>query len=172
LRAVERLGQRLTDLQWRWLDYGPFNTGLYAVENQLVASGRVRRTEISNVAGSPEYRFTLEGDVGTPSIEKAFWDIVQGVVVEYSSFAASTLRDITYQTPPMIEAQKGRARGVELDLDLVRPVPNVQKAVARLMARVGKLSPQETDEGAMEELAADMESMVAIRSRANREMLD
>jgi hypothetical protein len=40
------------------------------------------------------------------------------------------------------------------------------------MARAGKLSPQETDEDAMEELAADIESMVAIRGRANRELLD
>jgi hypothetical protein len=59
-----------------------------------------------------------------------------------------------------------------LDLDSVRPVPNVKKAVAGLMARAGKLSPQETDEDAMEELAADIESMVAIRGRANRELLD
>jgi hypothetical protein len=71
----------------------------------------------------------------------------------------------------MIEAQKSGERGVELDLDIVRPVPNAKAAVARLLQTVGQLPRQETEDGAMEDLVSDIRSLAHLRGRANKQLL-
>lgn len=38
LEAVRSTGCLATDVRWQWLDYGPFSTALYEVEDDLVRS--------------------------------------------------------------------------------------------------------------------------------------
>jgi hypothetical protein len=161
----------MSGVQWRWLNHGPFDYGLLSLEDRLVAAGKVRRDEQSNPFGTPEYRLSPVNESETINVDSQFWEIVSDVVREFGSLAASSLRDITYQTAPMIEAQKSGERGVELDLDIVRPVPNAKAAVARLLQKVGQLPRQETEDGAMEDLVSDIRSLAHLRGRANKQLL-
>lgn len=91
-------------------------------------------------------------------------------MAEFGSYAASSRRDITYQTAPMIEARRRGQRGVELDLD-IRPMPDAKAAVSRLLRKVGQLPVQDTEDGAMEDLACDIRSLAELRKWANRQLL-
>lgn len=59
---------------------------------------------------------------------------------------------------------------VTLDLD-IRPMPDAKAAVSRLLRKVGQLPVQDTEDGAMEDLACDIRSLAELRKWANRQLL-
>jgi hypothetical protein len=75
---------------------------------------------------------------GGPSLEE--------ILAEYGGLAASSLKDLSYQTPPMLDAQE-RGKGVVLDLSLVRPRPKLDALAARMSRVLARLPEQETEPG-------------------------
>ncbi|MGY1428877.1 Panacea domain-containing protein [Streptomyces sp. MN12] len=166
LRAVERLGKPYSGIAWKWLDHGPFNTSLYTVEDDLVAAGVIQREEVTRDFGGREVRFRYVGEPSDLDIDAQFAKIVGEIVGDYGHLAASTLRDMSYQTEPMKEAQDGGARGVVLDLYGRQPVPPIGGLLARMQARLNELEPQR-DEGDPSTMLTELDEWSPGRARAN-----
>lgn len=171
LRAVEQLGAPKSGIDWHWLHYGPFDRTLLAVEGQLVRAEQVRREETTNFYGTPEYRLALHGEA-VLHLDLAFRSIIADVVSEFGNLAPSTLRDLTYQTAPMTDAQKNGDQGEPLDLFAGRPVPDVRPVMDRLRRVLEHLEEQHDDEEAAEEMVQEIEELAPLRARANRALLD
>lgn len=170
LRAIETLGRPGSRVQWRWLNYGPFSYSLLSIEDDLVRAGIIGRETSENFYGSPVHRLRLERPVSV-DVDEEFADIVEQIVSEYGHLAASSLRDVTYQTAPMLEAQRDHARGQPLDLLSGRPVPDLTSALHRFQGVLDRLEPQ-ADEGDLEGLADDVASWAPERARATEPFLD
>ncbi|MBO0806369.1 MAG: DUF4065 domain-containing protein [Nocardiopsaceae bacterium] len=170
LRAVQALGHLVSGVEWRWLHYGPFSTMLLAVEDDLVSAGVMERETTENYYGSVEYRLRLAREVPV-DVDAQFAVIIEDVVTEYGDLAASTLRDLTYQTPPMQEAQRENARGEVLDLLTGRPVPDVAPALDHLQGILDTLERQD-DEGDLAGLTEEIADWAPYRASATRRLVD
>jgi uncharacterized phage-associated protein len=170
LKAVELLGRPCSGVHWRWLNYGPFSNTLLIVEDDLVTDGIVERETTENYFGGTEYRLRLLHPVQV-DVDEEFAGILEKVVIEYGHLAASTLRDLTYQTPPMLEAQRDGARGEHLDLLTGRPVPDVAPVLQRFRGVLHRLKPQ-SDEGDMAGLSEEVAEWGPARRSATRPMID
>lgn len=170
LRAIEQLGRPCSGVEWRWLHYGPFSKGLLAVEDDLVCAGVVERETRENFYGSVEYRLRLSRPVPV-DVDAEFATIVEHVVLDYGNLAASSLRDLTYQTPPMIEAQREEAHGEVLDLLTGHPIPDMTPVLNQFQAVLNRIGPQE-DEGDLSGLSAEVASWGPHRTCATRPLVD
>ncbi|MEU6496459.1 Panacea domain-containing protein [Streptomyces sp. NPDC046984] len=166
LKAVKEMGRPCSGITWKWLDHGPFAYSLYRVENDLIAAGVIQRDLVERDFGGAEYRFRYVGHEGTLDIDTKFAEIVGQIVQEYGHLAASTLRDLSYQTEPMQEAQEGGKRGVVLDLFGRQPVPPIGGLVAKMQARLKRLGEQQ-DEGDPRAMVDEIEEWGPGRARAN-----
>ncbi|MFH9393973.1 Panacea domain-containing protein [Streptomyces sp. NPDC017556] len=166
LRAVDRLGKPYSGIIWMWLDHGPFNTTLYRVERDLIVAGVVQSEEVVRDFGAREVLFRYIGEPSDLEIDRRFAEIVGEVVEEFGHLAASSLRDMSYQTEPMKEAQEGGARGVVLDLFGRQPVPPLGGLLAGMQARLQELEPQH-DEGDPTAMFTELDEWSPGRARAN-----
>ena len=170
MRAVEELGRPGSGVEWRWLHYGPFSKLLLSVEDDLVDAGILAKETTENYYGSTEHRLRLGRHQVPVDVDEQFSGIIESVVLEYGKLAPSTLRDLTYQTPPMLEAQREGVRGVVLDLLTNRPVPEIAPALAHFQAVLDNLIPQE-NEGDLSALVDEVEDWAPERARATRHLL-
>lgn len=130
LRAVEDDLRPASGLPWIWYNYGPWANVLTQVEDALVRDGVADRTTGENYYGSKQVWLSLRS-APQYEIDARFAAIVAAVVHDFGRLTPSSLKDLTYATPPMIEAQKGN-RGVRLDLEGQRPVRSLGTAMKRL----------------------------------------
>jgi uncharacterized phage-associated protein len=165
LRAVETGGDPVSGVEWKWLDHGPFNTVLFDVEDQLAKDQVIRCTVVPFIGGH-EKRLALRHDIDLHLSEDEE-RIIMDIVRELGDLAASSLRDLSYQTPPMIEA-RADGRGVVLDLETVRPVPRVGRTLTRLRETARGLPEQFDDEGVEDALVVELAELRHGRARANR----
>lgn len=168
LRAVERGDEPVSGVEWRWLQHGPYNNDLLFLENYLVTAGNITRDRF--------YKGWALQLMNEPPIPTALPEdsiaLIHEVVRGFGKLAANSLKDLSYQTAPMIEAQRrGRGTDVILDLDLVRPKPNLAQLSRQMRDVVTKLEPQDTDPDAFDDLLADMQRHRAGLGRANDTLL-
>jgi uncharacterized phage-associated protein len=166
LRAVAAGGDPLSGIEWKWLNHGPFNNILLDIERDLDRDGFISTEQTFHPFGR-RVCLTLVSDEG-PRLPDDEERVVADTVAELGDLAASSLRDLSYQTPPMIEAQAGDNRGIVLDLDTVRPVPKVSRTLARLREIAHSLPEQYDDDGVEEDLLRELAEMRPGRARANR----
>lgn len=166
LKAVEDLGRPGSGVTWRWLHYGPFNNELLRIEDDLVSAGVIDRECVERDYGGSEFRLRYVGSECTLDIDAEFARIVGEIVQQHGNLAASTLKDMTYQTEPMREAQEGGARGVVLDLFGQQPAPPMGGLVARMQAKLKQLGKQQ-DEGDAQVMVDELEEWAPARARAN-----
>lgn len=171
LRAVEKGGDLFTGCAWRWRNFGPYDNALLEIEDQLASQGVVDSIPTTNYYGSPERRIRPK-QIPSSRLEQEFREIISGVVQEYGHLSASSLRDLTYQTPPMADAVEDGANETLLDFCDVRPAPEVARVLDRLRDVVRAEGPGSDEPGAMEDLERDVAAFSPGRKRANREMLD
>lgn len=171
LLAVKEIGGPRSGVEWRWLHYGPFSNLLLSVEDDLVSAGVVERERTENYYGTAEYRLRLGRDVPV-DVDAQFAVIIEKVVLEYGALAASTLRDITYQTPPMLEAQREDARGEVLDLLTGRPVPAIAPVLHHFQGILDTLDPQADEGDVVAGLAEDIADWAPYRASATRRLVD
>lgn len=170
LQAVEELGGPRSGVEWRWWHYGPFSRLLQSVEDDLVSAGVVERERTENYYGSAEYRLRLSREVPI-DVDAQFAVIIEKIVLDYGDLAASTLRDLTYQTPPMLEAQREDARGEVLDLLTGRPVPDMAPVLEHFQGIIDKLEPQQ-NEGDISALPEEINGWRPYRVAATRRLID
>jgi uncharacterized phage-associated protein len=169
LRAVDELGRPGSDVQWRWLNYGPFSNSLLTIEDDLVSDGIVERQTTENYFGSVEYRLRLVRSISV-DVDGEFATIIERMVLSHGNLAPSTLRDLTYQTPPMQEARREGGRGQFLDLLSGRPVPDIAPVQSRFERILDQLEPQ-TDEGDLTGLTEEIADWADHRARATRPLV-
>jgi len=115
LEATRRGVGAFTGVTWRWLQYGPFNYGLYSVEESLVRRGDVDRESVTTGFGV-EYQLSATGPRPT-YLDKSELAIMADVLMSCGRLRPSELRDISYRTAPMLAARL-EGRGVDLNLAL------------------------------------------------------
>lgn len=153
-------------MEWRWLNHGPFNNVLQYLENVLANRGVVRLDEYYN-----GYQVRLVNDL--PGYDMAPEDlaVLEVTVAKYGGLAANSLKDFSYQTPPMIDAQQ-RGQGVVLDLSLARPRPKLGELSKRLTGVLARLPEQDTDPGVFQDVQQEIDDLAPGRRRATGKLLD
>jgi len=168
LRAVQAGDDPISGIQWRFLHFGPYDNSLLYLEDQLVQSGVIHR-EQEPYFGGKWLRLIREGSAGydMPSEDMA---VLESVVADFGSLLATSLKDLSYQTAPMRDAQE-RGRGSVLDLSLARPRPRLTGLAGRMNAVIARIDEQQTDPGVFADLIEEMSDLSASRARATRELL-
>ena len=170
LRAREDDCAGSSGVSWIWYNYGPWATELITIEDALVRDGVAVRVEGENYYGTRQVSVSLR-EAPQYEIDAIFFDIVAGIVREYGRLAPSSLRDLTYATAPMIEAQRG-SRGSRLDLDGKRAVKPIAGAMKRLARRKTDRMPLgEVSEEIREGLLAEKEAWNSTLASANTHIL-
>lgn len=169
LSAVEEGGVAFSGATWRWENHGPFDPAQYRVEDALVASGIIERTQDPQ---SPcgEVRLRLVEDVDAPLGPESLAALGK-VVAEHGGRSAAQLRNLTHETAPMVQAQTDGERGVLLDLNRARRRKQYAALKERYRARRADRGPAEPDPGAGEDLLAEMAEFAEVRHRANTKAL-
>lgn len=166
LAAVRQGEEPLSGIEWRWLNHGPFNNALQFLENDLVNAGTVR---LDRYYYGFQVRLVQDPDeLDMPADEMS---VLEQTLAEYGDLAASSLKDLSYQTPPMLDAQE-RGQGVVLDLSLARPRPRLGALTARMSQVLARLPEQETDPGVFVEIEREMGEFGERRRRATGAVLN
>jgi uncharacterized phage-associated protein len=168
LRAVEEFGRPMSGLRWYWYYHGPWDNSVYPLLEDLDARGAVESEELDR-DGYTEHRLRVRRDVAV-DIDARFAKIVAGVVHDYGLQAAGSLRDLTYQTAPMLEAQQEGQPGDVLDLNGGAPVPDISSARTRFQGILDGL-PRQDDEGDMSAMLDEHAEFAGPRARANDAIL-
>lgn len=170
LRAVEVGWPPGSDVEWRWKNFGPYSETLQEVERDLCDAGIVETKARPTTYGTVETRMRL---IDNPQVEidDGFARIVEQVIVEFGSYSAGQLRELTYQTPPMRAAIREGKREVRLDLAGGEPYPDLTRSRNRLrrLARNFPL-PEADDPEGIAELREEIDATRALRDQANSEL--
>ncbi|MFC7899742.1 hypothetical protein ACFUV1_06260 [Streptomyces griseoincarnatus] len=159
-------------VEWRWRHYGPYSNSLRDIETDLELAGIVRVNETVNFFGTPEVRLVLAVETPQVEIDERFAEIVETIVSEKGLLSATQLKDLTYQTQPMLEAQKLGRREVRLDLTGGEPLPDLEPALQKLRAMALTMPPLDDEAGAVEDLAEEIDALSEARKEATGVMLD
>jgi hypothetical protein len=153
-------------IEWRWLQHGPFNNDLQYLENELVRRGVVKLDEYYS-----GFQVRIVGDLPGYEMPAGELATLKKVIKEFGGLAASSLKDLSYQTPPMVDAQQ-RGQGVILDLSLARPRPKLGGLSQTMSAVLARLPEQETDPGVFEDIRQEMDELSEARRRATDTLLN
>ncbi|WP_181874355.1 type II toxin-antitoxin system antitoxin SocA domain-containing protein [Marinitenerispora sediminis] len=169
LKSVEDGGVPFSGATWRWENYGPFDSALYRVEESLTSAGIVERVDDrGGVTG--EVRLRLVQDVESP-LSAELDGLVQQVVTEHGAKSAVALRDLSYETSPMLAAQAGGTRGVLIDLNRARRRRQYEALKERYRKHLARRAPRKNDPGVGEELREEMAASSGARRRATMKAL-
>lgn len=168
LQAVEGDGVQFTGAAWRWDQFGPYDSALAHTERQLADTELVERIDDRLFDDGP-CELILVVDIDDPLPDEQM-QIIRDVVRRYGNKSAGTLRELSYKTPPMVEAQAGGERGVLLDLSRVRRRKAANAFLARARARRAQREPQARDEGVGEELLQELAAACESIRRANEKV--
>jgi hypothetical protein len=99
LEARRHLGRPLTDLDYIWYDYGPFDSAIYAQLDSLMADGSLTEELVEYPNGWRARRYSAGEKATTPSLSKEEKAIGEFVAATYGRAALQTLLDdVVYQT--------------------------------------------------------------------------
>ncbi|WP_428116390.1 type II toxin-antitoxin system antitoxin SocA domain-containing protein [Candidatus Poriferisodalis sp.] len=171
LRSVEHVGVLGSGVVWQWREHGPFSDDLYSVENALRAAGDISVEPTLNAYGNPEYRLFAPPLIRNSSDQAdRFLEHLDAVLAEYGDLSPTHLKNLTYETAPMQEAQADGQRNVILDLGDTPPVPDATATLRRFQRMLNSHVDEEpAPRGCSEEILIPLR---AARARANRILLD
>jgi hypothetical protein len=98
--------------------------------------------------------------------------VIDDVLAKFGSLSPAEIRQKSYETKPMIEAQRDGERGVILDLDSCRPLPDLSAVANRFNAVRARLPRQETDPEVWSEINDLIDSFAEERQEATAALLD
>lgn len=171
LAAVEEGMPPGTEVEWRWRHYGPYSNVLIGVEEDLETAGVIQVAEGETWFGSTEHRLRLLVEAPQVEIDRRFKEIVDATVQRFGNLNATQLKDMTYQTAPMLAAQKLGKREVRLDLTGGEPLPDLAPALTRLRRVLQAMPPLDDEPGAVDELGAELDDWADLRREATDRML-
>jgi uncharacterized phage-associated protein len=165
LRQHERGEAPLTTIEWKWLDHGPFHNAIYATQRKLIERDVIRPEERQWATKTGIQLRLVDGNYPHPPEE--VYELIESTVLEFKSYSATRIKNYTYQTAPMIEAQT-KGRGVVLNMDLARPLPDIRRRMSQFSALIKSLPDEAHDNtAAQDELVSVIEWSRNSRKRAN-----
>jgi uncharacterized phage-associated protein len=171
LRAVQDGGTPFTGATWRWRDYGPYDNALLRAEDSIVEADLAeRRDSRGRIRHGPCTLRLVIDDLDDP-LPTVQMEIIRQIVTEYGGKSATALRNLSYQTPPMIEAQAAGDREEILNLGRARRAKQAQELLARHQYRRSAQDTQVDDAGVEDDLMSEHEAMSALRHRATSKVL-
>lgn len=169
LAAVEEGQSPFTGATWRWRDHGPYDNSLIRVEESLAENSAVSIFDAREWAyGGVTLKLAAEIADPLPAHEMG---LIRRIVIEHGAKTATALRDLSYKTSPMVEAQAGGEREVLLDLNRVRRAKQVQALRQRYSQRRSQRPVQERDALVGDALRQEIREMQDYRHRANGKAL-
>ncbi|GAA0975458.1 hypothetical protein GCM10009555_033360 [Acrocarpospora macrocephala] len=174
LAAVSDGMPPISGASWKWHDYGPFDYALYDVEDQLLWSNKMNRQDgriLQAMHGSVVLSLADDVKQVEDPLPPGAMGILRRIVVEHGAKNATTLKDLSYATPPMAEAQAGGQRGVVLNLDRAREAKKVRALIERHRALLQDQGVDQDDPGVAAELIAEQTEFDELRRRANTKEL-
>ncbi|WP_185792213.1 type II toxin-antitoxin system antitoxin SocA domain-containing protein [Actinoallomurus bryophytorum] len=166
LAAVESGGTAFTGATWRWDNFGPYDHALKRAENTVVEMEIVDRDDQTRVEEYGSCHLALAFDIDDPLPAESM-RIIRRVVSLHGAKSASVLRKLSYQTPPMVEAEAAGDRNVLLDLSRARRVRQIRELLER-HRRHRAVAPKQTDDaGIGDELLAEMRDLAELRGHVN-----
>lgn len=171
LRSVEHEGTAGSGVVWQWRHYGPFSNGLKSVEEDLVTNGDIELDVTRTRFGNREYR------LAAPPLHLAEFESTDGflahldaVLEEHGRRSATELKDLTYRTEPMREAQAEGRKEAILDLGERRPIPDATETLAQFQQMLDNNVADDAPlpRGCSEEI---LEPLRAARAQANEILL-
>ncbi|HEX6467999.1 MAG TPA: Panacea domain-containing protein [Streptosporangiaceae bacterium] len=171
LAAVEGGGTAFTGATWRWDNYGPYDTAIRRAEDAGVASQLVDRDDRTRSYEYGACYLKLALDIGDP-LPGELMELVRRVVRELGAKTAGALRDMSYKTPPMVEATAAGDHRVLLDLSRARRARQVKALLARHQRHRTGTPKRVDDPGVAAELLEEMGDLAIFRGRVNAEELD
>lgn len=141
-QARRYLGRPISDIQYRWHDFGPFDDNLYTWLDALTTADFVRHEEVRYDDGKVAHIYAPTETPPNFDLSPDELDILSFVCREYSQVNLRQLLDeIVYQTEPMLDAKERDARGQALRMDIVNDVKSRDFTVpyAELLARSRRL---------------------------------
>ncbi|SEN89928.1 type II toxin-antitoxin system antitoxin SocA domain-containing protein [Nonomuraea pusilla] len=170
LQAVEAGENQFSGATWRWDNYGPYDSALTRAEYELANSNLIERRDNRLFEEYGACVLTLAVDIDDPLPDDKM-SIVRDIVRRFGGKSATALKDLSYKTSPMVEAQAGGERGVLLDLSRVRRSKAVRAVLARARAHRAAREPQETTPEAYGELLVELAASRDSIRRANERVL-
>jgi uncharacterized phage-associated protein len=171
LQAVEAGDNQFSGATWRWDNFGPYDSALARAEYELANSKLIDRRDNRLFDDYGACVLTLVIDIDDP-LPAENMQIVRDTVRRLGGKTATALKDLSYKTSPMVEAQAGGERGVLLDLSRVRRRKAVKSLLARARARRATHEPQEVTPESYDELLVELAASRESIRRANRKVLD
>lgn len=170
LEAVESGGTPFTGATWRWDNYGPYDHALRRAEETAITMDVVFREDV-HVAEYTAHRLSLTEDIEDP-LPKHSMAIVRSVVDRLGDQSPTALKNLSYATPPMVEATAAGDRSVLLDLGQARRSKQARALLDRHRRLRAAMPARSDDPGVGEELLEEMGGVMAeLRGRVNREEL-
>lgn len=120
LEARRYLGRPITDLDYIWWDYGPFDSEILSQLDQLCRDDVLNVEHVCYPGGKSGYRYSL----GAKRINTSF-SREESAILEYVArlYGRMDLRDlleeVVYQTSPMIHAKAHQETGAKLEMSAV-----------------------------------------------------
>jgi uncharacterized phage-associated protein len=171
LRAVEDGDTAFTGATWRWRHYGPHDQALTTAENTVVET--LQLVERDDWTGQYEYAacdLRLAFDIDDP-LPPSQMEIVRAVVRELGGLSATALKDLSYETPPMVEAKTAGERDVILDLGKARRRKQREARLQRARLARANQPEQARDEGVEQALREEFQAAAASILRVNTGVL-
>ncbi|GIH69745.1 hypothetical protein Mth01_19980 [Sphaerimonospora thailandensis] len=169
LKAVEEGLSQLSGATWRWDHHGPYDHAIRRAEEFVVESELVERDDSTAVElGSGVLRMNV--DIDDP-LDVIGMMLIRDVVRMHGAKSATALKELSYATAPVIEAQVGGERGVLLDLNRARRRKQTAALIRRVKSRRARRPTEAGDPGAGEALKSEfLEGREALQ-RANSRAL-
>jgi uncharacterized phage-associated protein len=131
LEARRYLGKPITNLDYIWWDFGPFDSSILSQLDELCRSGFLEGEQVCYHTGKVGWRYRAT----TKRLEESFPKEVSAILEFIASHYGTTslqnlLDDVVYQTTPMVDAKKREGFGCRLRMNLVdneaRAVPGLE----------------------------------------------
>ncbi|HVB41964.1 MAG TPA: Panacea domain-containing protein [Streptosporangiaceae bacterium] len=170
LKAVEEGGTAFSGATWRWRNYGPYDNALMRAESTIVSADLAERhDDRDETGGSCTLRLAIDG-LADP-LPPEHMEIIRTVVREYGRKGATALKNLSYKTPPMVEAQAAGDREVILNLSRARRARQARELIARHRRQRASQPQRLRDPAAAADLLKDHEALAELRRRANARAL-
>ena len=113
-------GKPVTDLEYVWGDFGPFDQRIYNVLETMKRRGLVQEAEYVSGHGKPAYRYELTEPCRRDGLHRAEVEVAEHIAAQVRDTPLrELLDDVVYETEPMLDAKQREARGQKLNMDVV-----------------------------------------------------
>jgi hypothetical protein len=166
LGSWERLGSRVSGVDWIWHHYGPYSGAIVDACERMAENGELELTFTNNYFGSPQVDISSTRAEYYRRPSSVLVGLVRSVVSDLGQFPPAKIGDLSYDTKPMKAlVERGGARGDLIEFP--EPRPSVE-AVHRTAARYSTVAAKRARRSDRGDVAAGLREESAALSRARK----